>query len=320
MQSVKAIHLTGLIGSSPLGVLAAFGLMRVCSEIQKLNDVWLSWTRDDEESGNPLDDWVAVLTVKKQITPETLIDLLVTRQQKRPTADFDWNTDIRSEPKEFERRLIEHAMNARFEDDERTLADFFVAFGSETLTDKSKKKLVKPTAFHMTSGQQEFLKNLKELAESMRKNPVGAFREALFGPWQYMDPFHSLGWDPTTERLYALRHRAPTKEAPCCVRAAVWLAYESLPLFPTARVGTRLRTTGFSRADGEVRFTWPLWTRPIGLSTLRSLLGTEELYKGRAGWEALEHRGVTAAYQTIRSEFGQGYAIFRPAKLVFSAE
>jgi len=318
VQSMKAIRLTGLVGSSPLGALAAFGLLRVCSEIRELIDARLSWT-GEEVSGTPLDDWIAVLTTAEQTTPENLAELLIARQQKRPAADFDWSADIRSDPKMFEDILGKHATSATFEMERRTPADFFAAFGSETVRD-SAKGLIKPTAFHMTSGQQKFLKNLKDVAESLGKRSVDAFTEALFGPWQYKDPFHALGWDPAAERLYALRYRAPTSESPRCVRAAVWLAYEALPLFPTVRIGARLETTGFSRSEGKVRFTWPIWTRPIRLNTLRSLLGIKELHKGGTGREALRNRGVAAVYQAIRSEFGQGYAILRPSQLMFLAE
>jgi hypothetical protein len=45
----------------------------------------------------------------------------------------------------------------------------FAAFGSEMITDGS-KGLVKPTAFHMTSGQQKFLKMICSVADSLRSD------------------------------------------------------------------------------------------------------------------------------------------------------
>jgi hypothetical protein len=79
----------------------------------------------------------------------------------------------------------------------------------------------------------------------------GMDREALFGPWRYEDPQHSLGWDPSAERLHALRSRSPTKDAPQGVAAAVWLAFEALPLFPCFLSGGSLVTRGFVRRGRE---------------------------------------------------------------------
>jgi len=140
----------------------------------------------------------------------------------------------------------------------------------------------------------------------------------LFGPWKYEDRYHSLGWDPMTERLHALRHCAPTSEVPRSVRAGVWFAVESLPLFPTARATKRLATTGFTRKNGNMRLIWPILTKAIGLNTLRTLLASAELFEPE-GRNSLGMRGVVAIYESVRSEFGQGYAILRPATLAWSA-
>jgi len=261
------------------------------------------------------DDWIAILNVPPNINENTLIDHLVSRQRALKLRVFNWSDDIRVEPEEYRLHLIQHAETATSRD--RLSVDYYAAFGSETITDGS-KSLVKPTAFHMTSGQQKFLKNIRELAESLSNKSAESLREALFGPWKYEDQYHSLGWDPMTERLHALRHRSPTSEAPRSVRAAVWFAVESLPLFPTGRSGKRLATTGFTRRNGDTRFIWPIWTDAIGLDTLKPLLATSELL-GPEGWESLGARGVAAIYEAVRSQFGQGYAILRPATLVWSA-
>lgn len=307
MAERQEIVLTGLIGSNPLGALAAFGLLRACSEIQQISQPRLYWRMED--------DWTAVLSARSNLDEETIVEQLATRQQARNLDVFSWSDDIRVQPENYRLHLIQHGQAATSCD--RLSADYYVAFGSETVTDGS-KRLVKPTAFHMTSGQQKFLKNVRELATSFSDDCAGPLKEALFGPWKYEDEYHSLGWDPMTERLHALRHRAPTNETPRSVRAAVWFAAEALPLFPTARVGERLATTGFTRRNGITRLTWPIWSTAVGVETLKTLLAASELFS-LEGWESLRRRGVTAIYESIRSEFGQGYAILRPATLVWSA-
>ncbi|MEW6247042.1 MAG: hypothetical protein AB1555_10065 [Nitrospirota bacterium] len=302
------IKLTGLIGSNPLGALAAFGLLRVCHEISALAFASLSWQLED--------DWVAVLTLPTGQGETSLVSQLAEYLRARRLEVFTWSDDIRERPESYKRRLREQAQKARY--CERLEADYYAAYGSEMKADGS-KGLVKPTAFHMTSGQQKFLKSVREVAESLRNGSEDAIREALFGPWHYQDQYHSLGWDPITERMYALRYRAPTSEQPVCVRAAVWFAVEALPLFPTVVARGRLDTAAFAKQDGVARFVWPIWSKPIGLDTLRTLLLTSELFGRLDQWESLERRGVAAIYESVRSEFGQGYAILRPSALVWSA-
>lgn len=289
------IILSGLIGSNPLGALAAFGLLRVCNEIPTLQGARLGWTWEH--------DWTAVLSTPEEIQGDELILLLSARQQRRPLDIFSWSDDLKVEPKEYHDLLVHYAEAATVHN--RLDADYIAAFGSDIVTARSTGN-VKPTAFHMTAGRQKFLYSVHELGDSLKTDTEKAFKEALFGPWLYEDKHHSLYWDPSTERLHALRHLAPTKENPRSVRGAVWLAIEALPLFPTAAASGRLATTGF-RGGKTMAFVWPIWTAAISLDTLRTLLMTSDDRK------SLEMRGVVALYQSMRSESDHGSAILRPA-------
>ena len=310
------ISLTGLIGSNPLGALAAFGLLRVCSEIPSLSDVRLYWSMELE--GDPIDDWVAVLRVSDGVDKTKLIELLANRQKYRPLGIFGWSDDIRVKAEDYRGHLDEHTKEATLHD--RLCADYFAAFGSEMVTDDS-QDLIKPTAFYMTSGQQKFLKIVRDFGESISNGSLQAYEEALFGPWLYKEKIHSLGWDPSTERTYSYRHKDPSKKTrddfPRSVLGAIWLAVEGLPLFPTAVSRGRLGTTGFIRTGRSTMLVWPIWKNPISKDTLRSLLMTSELVSGKSSWESLGRRGVVAVYQAVRSEFAKGYAILRPANLAW---
>ncbi len=175
-----------------------------------------------------------------------------------------------------------------------------------------------PTPLDMTGGPQEFLAGALELAGKLsaparRHSKTGeqAFQEALFGPWQYSDDQHSLGWDPTTIKLGAFTHKAPTKMANSGVMAAVWLAFESIPLFPCFSVHGRLQTRAFSRRRQEFTLWWPVWREPISLDRLSFLLGLEHDGLKLAG------RGVAAVYQSRRFYLNKYYASFRAPELVF---
>jgi len=284
------IPLPGLIGSNPLGALAAFGLLRVCNDCTALSSARLYWTQEH--------DWIAVLRVPHEVNnKQLLIKILAERQEKRPLSIFNFANDIRVPAGEYREKLDEHAKRAALHD--RLWVDYFAAFGSEIVLDGS-KHLVKPTAFYMVSGRQKFLDGVRKLGASMQSESKEAFEEALFGPWKYADKFHSLGWDPSTERLHALRAKSPSAgKDVVCVRGAVWLAIEALPLFPTAAVHGKLATTGFTK-DKATMLVWPVWTAPIGLDTLKTLLMTSD------DEASLYRRGVAAIYRSIRSETGQG--------------
>lgn len=324
MTQYSDISLNGLVGSHPLGTLAAFGLLRACSEIKELSGACLYWRMEDEWVA-----WIEAPASSKEELRRSLIEGLVARQAKRPEAAY-FKGSIEPLPGEY--RLALQAAAESSCSRLREAVDFYAAFGSEIVTfrkQSDKKDHIKPTAFCMTSGNQDFLSLVQELASSLchgnekkrGHDPEDAFEESLFGPWTYTDDQHHLGFDPSSERLYALRHKKPEKDrVNRSVRAAVWLAIESLPLFPTtASSYNRLMTTGFSRVDGRSVLTWPIWTKPIGLDTLRTLLTSTELVRGRQGWQSLARRGVSAVYRSVRSEFGQGYAILRPATLVWSS-
>jgi hypothetical protein len=197
-------------------------------------------------------------------------------------------------------------------EDDDTLARFLVAFAADGAVD-AQKGLIKPSSFYMVSGQQSLLNGLREILTHARVNVLATFCEALAGPWSYRTPLHSLGWDPSTERLHALRHRAPTSEKPSCVAGAVLLAFWGLPLFPAISEAGRACTVGFSRSRGAQYFSWPIFSRSIDLYELKSLLQA-----GKDEWtlDGVLRPGIEAIFKTRRSEFGQGYAVFRNSEKI----
>ena len=205
------------------------------------------------------------------------------------------------------------------------------SFGCDQVLGR-KKGTILPTHFDMTSGQQEFLKGLAGVAESLvpENNPgarrrrertcldfagvTEAFRQAIVGPWLYKESEHSLGWDSDQERLHALRAKEPSSDKRNrCVIAALWLAFQALPLFP-AMPGIRgLEVVGFKRKGRSVGLRWPIWNPPIGPDSLRSLLALGELWKDTPDFDTLKRRRVSAVFQSQKSVDEYGYGIFRPA-------
>src|SRR5208282_5326668 len=210
----------------------------------------------------------------------------------------------------------------------REFVDWFAAFGSELVTDKTPEHKVKPTAFHMTAGQQKFLDRVQKLVEAMRKtapqrkgrksrSPEDRFGEALFGPWKYIDEQNALGWDPVTENVRALNAEKSDPENVLSVQGAVYLAFHALPLFPTAVTNHRLMTTGFKDFDKETAFTWPLWEEPLSLHSVRTALQLTELQQPNLDMGLLRRRGISAVMRSVRGDIGnKGLAILRNSVVV----
>jgi hypothetical protein len=288
------IPLPGLLGSHPLAALASFGLLQTVS----------AWDPSARLSFALRDEWQAQLHSDVFADADALIAKLAEWQASDALNGwFNWADDVRVPPDDY-RAALTTALAAN----DLPKAAWLRALAALGAVDRQ-KGLVKPTAFYMVSGQQSLLGGLREIFGHVRAEPVSLFTEALIGPWRYATRLHSLGWDPNAERLHALRSRAPTSEKPSCVAAAVLLAAMALPLYPPASDAGRARTTGFVY-DGDNYFRWPIVTAPVQIDELRSLLQA-------GGWRVGERwrRGIAAVYRSRRSEFGQGYAVFRAAQL-----
>jgi hypothetical protein len=295
----ERIRLTALIGSHPLAVLAAFGLLRLAAD----------WDETAKLGFTMEDDWIAYIEIPHVDSIDTLIQRLTEWVQSKTVEHvIGWAADVRMAPDEYRSRLA----NALTEHD-FLLAQFLGALAADGAVD-AQKGLIKPSAFYMVSGQQSFLGGVREILAQVRSSTTPLFREALEGPWIYTTRLHSLGWDPNTERLYALRHRSPTSEKPSCIASAVLLALWALPLFPVVSQDGRAHTVGFTRHEGGQYFSWPIFSRCIDLYELKSLIqaGEHEWMSEANGFRP----GIEAVFQSRRSEFGQGYAVFRTPQAV----
>jgi len=204
---------------------------------------------------------------------------------------------------------------------DRRYADFLAAFGSEAVESEANGKKsgeIADTAFRTMSGagHQHFLGFMRALAADTQ---VEHLKKALLTPWQYDDPVenHTMRWDPMDDVRYALRWRNPSGDPERKRNGAVWganrLAIEALPLFPTAPVKGRLETTGFTQRKGYgVAWTWPIWTAPIGMDALLSLMALSELQKDEPDRRALASMGIAEVYRCQRITQGK-YRNFTPA-------
>lgn len=302
------LRLTPLKSSVPIGFMAALGAFRHANATPELGVVKLVWTPHGGQ-------WCAALETSNAVSEEGLVQLFVDRVKgmgSRP--QFTWSNAVKSAQAVELRREAQCALEVANADDHR-LADWFQSFASELA---HKEGVLESTPFDMTVARQLFLADADGLTNNLGQPDkkhgdavnTESFREALFGPWKYADNQHSRGWDPTTILKGAFTPHDPSPMKKAGVRAAVWLAMESLPFFPCF-FEDGLATCGFVRTGRRKSFHWAIWEAPLSLAAVRVLLAQTP------GIEADEKvgRGLCAMYASAVFKPNKYLTSFRPAVL-----
>lgn len=291
------IELTGLRPDVPIGAMAAFGALRIAT--RSFRDVKLGW----RSTGG---GWHAVLSVDEVVGRDEVVEAIMVSDRELSRIAERWPEQIKTMTRD------------EFRDRARACPEWFAAFGNDLVVDDRDGK-IEPTPFDMSVARQKFLADALKLAKGLASDTGAraAYEEALFGPWRYKDDQHSLGWDPSTMKLGAFTHKAPTGMANAGVRAAVWVAFESLPLFPCC-YHRGLAVRSFRRSGKEVILRWPVWRSGIGLRVLETLLGSALVNAERPDAAELSARGVVALYESARFKPNKYLASFRPAQLVWA--
>ena len=305
------IKLTGLKSGVPIGFMAALGTFRQAERMPELGMVKLAWT---PYAGQ----WCAVLDMTEPVEAEEFVRLLLSRVKSMgERREFAWADAVKSASK---KAYLDAAgpVLAEASADDHELADWFAAFASDLALKKDTDQ-VESTPLDMTVARQQFLTDALWLTRSLATADgkgsdaanVGSFREALFGPWKYADNQHSLGWDPSTILMGAFTPKAPTAMPKAGVRAAVWLAMESLPFFPCV-YDRGLATRSFMSAKRKLSMLWPIWTEPLSIAAVRTLLSQAPNMKPKE-WSL---RGVPAVYSSTIFKPNKYLTSFQPAVLL----
>jgi hypothetical protein len=305
------LKLTGLRASLPIGAMAAFGTLRVCQRLPRWKGAKLGWERTSSS-------YQPVLYGPTSLGREELItDLIEDVRAVGQREQLSWADQMKGVSiDDFVKRSRESVRRAGASS--REGPDWIVALGNDMAAED---ELVASTPFDMSVARQKFpadaLRLAASLADAASKQMAAtqvSYEEALFGPWAYREDQHSFGWDPSTMKLGAFTHKAPTSMANAGIRAAVWLAFESLPLFPCF-YDRELVTRSFRRSRRDVIFCWPIWEPPISNEELGTLLGWKELVAEYPDTVELRARGVLAVYRAKRFKPNKYLASFRSAEI-----
>ena len=253
----EVVELTGLSISSPIGFMAALGLLRVCTQDHGL-DVRLSWSQSHARLHG--------------LAAGSLAQLLAEHMRGRSKAP-EFNFEVTNE--KGKRGPVMHLRSiaptdyrvavAACRGDDRALG-FLAGFATDAVVND--KGFVTRNRLDFSSGQQKLAGEFRVLAAALDpalprpKVPLATrIDRALFGgPYEEQ---HTFGWDPASLMTHAHLPAAPTDSATPGQPMTVWLAVEALPLHPVVPVGPRrARTVGFA---GTQAYVWPQWAEPLTL-------------------------------------------------------
>ena len=312
-ESTAGLVLNGLDGGNPLGFLAAIGTAVVVRDT--FTDVCLGW---NSTSGG----WRPWLTGCGEDEKEFSRKLFEILRNVRMTV-FDINDRMPFDIATFANALQEGQSRSSITD--RRDADFLAAIGTELYPDK-KEDVFQDSSFRMVRRGDSKGQGLPFYAKAIReKTDLVGIERTLFQPWDYRDEGYSLRWDPMEDQRYALRWRDPSKRSQSDLTdgtgsmiAANSLAIEALRWFPTVLSnGRRAQTTGFHQvSQREHYFVWPIWTLPLGVEPLRSLLSLKDISTDPLPRTFLAKRGIEEVYCSQRIQQNQYYSNFAPARSI----
>lgn len=215
--------------------------------------------------------------------------------------------DLTLDGAEFRRIATRFASDSACDD--RCAADFMAAFGSDAVTGDDGR--ITDTALRTMAGagHQHFLGFMRNVVVATTPEHL---RKALFERWRYDDPVQNLTlrWDPADDSRYALQWRNPSgdpsRRTGGSMLGANRLAIEGLPLMPTAPQASALATTGFrGRKSSDTFWTWPIWTVPLDLDVVRSLLSRSELQADVPNHADLLELGICDVFRSQRLTIGK---------------
>ena len=297
--------LRGLSADNPLGYLAALGVLRTATLAVPGNRFEMSWDID-------MGHWRPRLFSTMEMGRAALIDVL--EKQLRTSADltaFRFGDNLTIKIGDFREALIRSLSSASPHN--RANVDFLAAFGSDAIESRSNGKptgQIADTDFRTMSGagHQHFLETIRTFMEDTQSSHLD---KAVFEAWKYDDPLkgHSMRWDPIDDNRYALKWGAPAKDPTKNHSGSVWggnrLAIEALPLFPTQPKQSELKTTGFCKRNRMTALTWPIWSPPIGLPEVYSLLAHLQFQKEQPDRVKLSAMGVVEIFRSERITQGK---------------
>ena len=295
-------HLAGLEGTNPLGFLAALGVQVAFATEPSQPKLW--WSGDviphavtDYEVDDVVEQVMKILPVWR--------DSPATNPILRDGSAMPKGDELKMSSGDVRLYLDMASRHGPT----KGLASSLVAEGSV-----DGKGAAKPTDLYFTAGQQKFLGIVRSILDGVSAADV---RSGLLGPWDYASELPSLGWDVTDDRAYALRARNPSPEKKLTNPGPEALAILGLSTHGVFAKEGRTVTLGCSGRWKSGKYSWPIWSRPASLYSVKSLLAHAQAEDGeRQPWFASWSISMILQSHIRRSNQG-GYGTFGPPEVVW---
>lgn len=296
VQKTYQIDCRGLNATNPLAYLAALGLARTLSIALPTQCVRMSW----QQSGY----WHPRIELQEDLSAVDLVGILhaslAEREADSHFTSLGKNTTV---PRSEFREALLVAMNSA-SNTNRTTSDFLAAFGSDALISPNDEITIQDTALRTMAGagHQHFLETMQNVIKSCE---IEHLQKAVFEAWRYDDPTQtlSLRFDPLDDNRHALRWRNPSgdpgRKKSGSMLGANRLAIEAIPLLTTVPGSKYLSTTGFTgHRSSDTFFKWPVWTQPIPVDVIRSVLTLDQS-------DSCADRGIPIWFKSQRITVGK---------------
>jgi len=288
------IVLAGLDGSNPLAFLAALGTMRTLTNALPAIAVKMAWT---QHGGH----WSPVISLNRSFDEKELTQLLFDHLekdiQKHPVAFME---SLKGAAPDHVYQLFRHRSD-HAELNNKNELDWLSAMSADLAPEA--------TSQLQTARRDYFFGNMKNV---MHLTEFDHLFRTLFQTWDYGDSLEnqSLHLEPSEDRRHAHQWYKPSgdpnRKKQGGMLGANCLAIEAFTLFQSIAVGDKLSTRGFSgnRAD-NTWWTWPLWSCPLDLDTIGSLLGLYALQTINPLTVELRARGIEMVFRSQRILVGK---------------
>jgi|GEM_PF-876644 len=328
-DALEGLLIPGIDGSTPLGFLAALGLLQVMNDAQgsaraaprlawKQLDAWRPIVHDVDSI-----EALARIVFEEatQWADSELLRFRYVKQEKQGPKGVGGLRAPLSVVRAWSRSQREAQNEAALAYGAALFCDGVTEVNKKPATNEdhlsegiavdpevSIEHTVERTFFDLTARNAQFLEQVELIRAYLSLD--GIRRALATGEPDYEAP-RTLDWDPSSDTPGAIytgfrRGYLPVHE---------WLGFRALRLFPLASQGSKVRMTACTgrRLDGD--FTWPLWERPATIDSIQSLLGHPRLAK----FTQDERRafGISALLSAGLTKQADGYTgTFAPARPV----
>jgi hypothetical protein len=321
------LELPALVSSSPLGFLAALGILQLTTPVFD-RPARLSWCGPDAP---------AVLHTDRPFTHQALADLLGSQLPEDPTKEplplvpgilslpRSGPSDALRMPIDTALHHLRHHTRAQREHNTPT-AHWFAALVNQLSIAPIEKNPGKTRPAHgqqpdfFTSstplfgrgGQMTLANNWIKAAQECRKDPTHLL--AALTAWRRVDGYAGANLDHhSTGDAHMVSQGKPTQQG---VPGATWLALHGFATFRLTGDTTYAQATSWDRTGPNGALTWPIWQPPLTTTSINTLLEHPLVRAPNPDPAKLHNLGVTAVYTAPRTRLPQADGPLQPGHRV----